>query len=50
MVNDQDKLGIQLFGKIGCYVMQDDILFDFFTPKDALTFAARLKLRLSEKE
>jgi hypothetical protein len=25
--------------------MQDDVLFQYFTPKEALTFAARLKLR-----
>ena len=30
--------------------MQDDVLFNFFTPKEALTFAARLKLKKSKKE
>lgn len=28
--------------------MQDDILFRYFTVKEALTFAARLKLKCSE--
>jgi ABC-type multidrug transport system ATPase subunit len=28
----------------GAYVMQDDVLFQNFTPREALTFAARLKL------
>jgi hypothetical protein len=30
--------------------MQDDILFAYMTPKEALTFAARMKLHLSIKE
>jgi hypothetical protein len=29
--------------------MQDDILFEFFTPLQALTFAARLKLSTSKE-
>ncbi len=29
--------------------MQDDILFRYFTVKEALTFAARLKLKCSEE-
>jgi ABC-type multidrug transport system ATPase subunit len=43
-LNDTIKLDITTFSKIGAYVMQDDHLFSFFTPKEALTFAARLKL------
>lgn len=27
--------------------MQDDVLFEYFTVKEAITFAARLKLRAS---
>lgn len=50
LVNDRDKMNMKLFGKIGCYVMQDDILFQWFTPREALTFAARLKLKGSWKE
>ena len=38
------------FAQFGAYVMQDDILFEYFTVKEALTFAATLKLRLTEEE
>lgn len=40
MVNDTNKLNDKVFGKIGSYVMQDDVLFQHFTPLEALTFAA----------
>lgn len=30
--------------------MQDDVLFPYFTVREALTFAARLKLKISEKD
>ena len=51
MINDKLPLNIDTFSKIGGYVMQDDQLFSFFTPKEALTFAARLKLyKVSKKE
>jgi len=30
--------------------MQDDVIFAYFTVKEALTFAARLKLHVSEEE
>ena len=43
-VNDLKPLNQQLFGEIGAYVMQDDILFAHFTVEEALTFAANLKL------
>ena len=43
-INDSIPLTMNAFGKIGAYVMQDDILFQFFTPLEALTFAARLRL------
>jgi ABC-type multidrug transport system ATPase subunit len=39
-----------MFGKIAGYVMQDDVLFNHFTPREALRFAARLKLKITEKE
>ena len=33
------------FGKYCAYVMQDDILFMTFTPREAFRFAAKLKLK-----
>lgn len=39
-----------MFGSFGVYVMQDDIIFKAFTVKEALTFAARLRLNFSEEE
>jgi ABC-type multidrug transport system ATPase subunit len=35
------------FGKIGAYIMQEDILMDYLTPRESLYFAARLKLKNS---
>ena len=49
-INDRHKLNSALFGAYGSYVMQDDVIFAYFTVKEALTFAARLKLDLSEEE
>jgi len=40
----------ELFGMYGSYVMQDDVLFNYFTVEEALTFAARLRLKYSTKE
>lgn len=31
------------FGTFGAYVQQDDILFEYMTVKEALTFTVRLK-------
>ena len=50
LVNNEVELDQEAFGSIGAYVMQDDILYEHFTPREALTFAARLKLKVSTKE
>ena len=43
-LNDTVKVNDDNFGKVSAYVMQDDILYQHFTPREALTFAANLKL------
>ena len=49
MINDTLPLDNKSFGKLAAYVMQDDILYEFFTPKEALTFAGKLKLNASDE-
>eukprot|EP00347_Sterkiella_histriomuscorum_P020475 403337662 len=44
LINDTIPLTQTIFGSIAGYVMQDDILFQYYTPRQALRFAARLKL------
>jgi len=49
LINDKIELKGAAFGALASYIMQDDVLFKAFTPREALTFAARLKLtRMSE--
>lgn len=43
-LNDTVRVNDDNFGKVSAYVMQDDILYQHFTPREALTFAANLKL------
>ena len=47
VVNDTLPLKQEAFGKFGAYAMQDYILYQYFTPKEALTFGAILKLGCS---
>jgi ABC-type multidrug transport system ATPase subunit len=49
-LNDRYTLNQNTFGRFANYVMQDDIIFRYFTVREALTFAARLKLKISEGE
>ena len=44
LFNDEVPVNKQSFQKYAAYVMQDDVLFATFTVREALTFAARLKL------
>ena len=44
LINDTIDLRGPNFGAIASYVMQDDVLFKSFSPREALTFAARLRL------
>lgn len=39
-----------MFGTLAAYVMQDDVLYQDYTPREALRFAARLKLPGSDQE
>lgn len=45
-LNDSHRLNQKLFGQCATYVMQDDVLFPYFTVKEALTFSARLRLTI----
>ena len=48
--NDEIAVNKDSFQKYAAYVMQDDVLFATFTVREALTFAARLKLKVPEEE
>lgn len=47
LLNDKTQLTQQVFGNVGAYVMQDDILYSYFTVEEAFMFAAKLKLNCS---
>jgi len=48
--NDEVPVNKETFQKYAAYVMQDDVLFATFTVREALIFAARLKLKCSDEE
>ena len=50
LLNDCEPLNAESFSRFGAYVMQDDILFEYFTVREALEFAAKLKLVLAKDE
>lgn len=50
MFNDKYELNQDVFSSYASYVMQDDVIFEYFTVEEALTFAARLKLNCSTEE
>lgn len=47
-INEKYTLNSESFGTCCSYVMQDDILFGYFSVKEALIFAGKLKLNISE--
>ena len=49
-LNDEHELNQDIFASYASYVMQDDVIFAYFTVKEALTFAARLKLHCGFEE
>lgn len=50
VINDKMKIDDSNFGLVSGYVMQDDILYSHFTPREALHFAANLKLAHLKQE
>ena len=50
LFNEEIPVNKETFQKYAAYVMQDDVLFSTFTVREALTFAARLKLKVSEAD
>ena len=50
VLNDIMPLDAETFSRFGAYVMQDDMLFEYFTVREALEFAAMMKLNLSQED
>lgn len=50
LFNDKVPCNQKTFARYAAYVMQDDVLYQYFSVREALTFAARLKLKLPEFE
>ena len=50
-LNDTVRVNDDNFRRVSAYVMQDDILYQHFIPREALSFAANMKIsNLSEEE
>ena len=50
LFNNEIPVNRQTFARYAAYVQQEDILFARFTVREALTFAARLKLTIPHHE
>ena len=47
-LNDTYDLTASMFGNYASYVMQDDVIFSYFTVKEALMFAGKLRLAVED--
>lgn len=50
LLNDAIPVDKKIFARFGAYVEQFDALFSHFTVREALTFSARLKLKIPDEE
>jgi len=50
LFNDKVPCNQKTFARYAAYVMQDDVLYQYFSVREALTFAARLKLKIPEEQ
>lgn len=50
LINDSIPCDKKVFAAFGAYVQQDDALFSHFTVREAMTFSARLKLKIPDDE
>ena len=50
LINDSVQLKQGNFGNFAAYVMQDDVLYNTQTPREALELSAKLRLRSTDEE